>query len=109
MDELRAIVSSLVVDVQALKMDMALTKQGQEDYQARVLDWIRRQDEGLKLQDKHLMEQDAKLNRLLSNDEQWAGARKLFALAWGGLIGTAAIIAAWANWISAHASIKPPS
>ncbi len=101
MEILRETVKSLVTDVAELRdttgkmqTDLALTRQSQNEYQQRVTEYMLRSDLGREQTNK-------KLDLLVQSDHEWAGARKLFAIAWAGVLGAAAIWAAWSAWVTA--------
>jgi hypothetical protein len=94
--EIKETVRILVSDVSTLKTQVALTMQGQEQHQERVREFIARNEI-----ESH--SQTIKLDQLIRESGEWKGARKLFNLAWAGVLGVAAIVGVWAAWIGAHA------
>lgn len=105
MDELKQTVRILVADVATLKTDVAVTRRDQANYQSRVIDWMTRTDRTLTNQDATMANQNSKLDAVLKNTNEWAGARKAGALLWAVLLGIATLVGAWASWLQAHAKM----
>jgi len=96
--ELKINMKSLSEDTSTLKMDVALTRQAQETFRQNVTEYMTRSDLGR-------VAMNTKLDQLLNSDIQWAFVRKLFTIGWSGVLGLAAILAAWSAWVQAKSAL----
>jgi hypothetical protein len=109
-DDIRKTVDGLVTDVNSLKAghvalasDVALLRQGQQEYQRYILDYVKRSDDGREEQKIHLDKQDQKLDLLILESAEWKGARKLFSAAWAVVLGVSALLGTVIAWLTMHA------